>query len=160
MGRIPGRIIPAAALRAWLERQPRGAQAKLCARLGVSDQVLSQWLSRDSIPHYMLARLAKAIGISEPDIRAAGEQGLGEPVSAYRVRRRIGNLSPEERELVHHYRLASPSWQAGLRKLARLHPDHEKPDARESMIALLEMITAEPVADARLGKAWTAPDKR
>jgi hypothetical protein len=159
MARIPGRIIPAAALRAWLERQPRGAQAKLCVKLGVSDQVLSQWLSRDSIPHYMLGRLAKAIGLGEADIRAAGEQ-LGEPVTAYRVRRRIGNLSPEERELIHHYRLASPSWQAGLRKLARLHPYHEQHDVRQSMLAVLEMISAEPVADARLGKAWTAPDKR
>ena len=159
MARIPGRIIPASALREWLDRQPRGAQAKLARKLEVSDQVIAQWLDRNSIPHYMVEPLAMATGLDEHSMREASKKAE-QPAPAYRVRRRIGNLSPEEKELIHHYRLASPSWQAGLRKLARLHPDNEKIDARESMVAVLEMITAEPVADARLSKEWKRPDRR
>jgi transcriptional regulator with XRE-family HTH domain len=159
MTRVPGRTISAAALRDWLDRQPRGTQAKLARKLEVSDQVIAQWLERNSIPHYMLEAVAAATGLDAQAIRESGKKAE-QPVTAYRVRRRIGNLSREEQELVHHYRLASPSWQAGLRKLARLHPDHEKRDVRESMIAVLEMITAEPVADSRLGKEWKRPDRR
>jgi hypothetical protein len=161
--------ISAAALRKYLEDKPHGEIKRLHALLQqrvpkcADVAAVHMWLQRDSIPYKYLIPLADIIGVDPRVIQESPSPGsaahtLRQPRSArYKP---AGELTKEENELIYHYRRASPVWRAGLRKLARLHPDHEKPDARESMLALLDMITAEPVPDSRLSKEWKRPDRR
>ena len=163
----PGQI-SAVHLRKYLADKPRGEKTRVRAKLEqrgagrVTSSVFSMWLRRDSIPHRYLIPLADIIGVDPRVMQYAHPEGgaaaaLRQRSAKYRA---AGELTRDENELIYHYRRASPAWQAGLRKLARLHPDHQKPDARESMLAVLDMITAEPVPDSRLGKEWKRPDRR
>jgi len=57
-------VVPIAPLKAWLDREGRGARAKLSRDLGVTPQVITNWLTRKSLPASRLRGVVKLMGIT------------------------------------------------------------------------------------------------
>ena len=152
MAKRPAPGIPSGPL---FERLKGRADAAAFARvIGVSPQVVSNWRHR-GVPSAMLPKVAAVLGITvEAYLEAAGRpvHRLEQPVAPY--------LSAEERQLLDNYRRAHPRWQLTLQLLAKLESNGNQDEVAESMNILLAKIAAEPVADERLGPAWTRPDRR
>lgn len=70
------------------------------------------------------------------------------------------SLPPDEADLLEKYRQASPRWKIAMRYLAGLQADKHQDEIAEGVNIMLAKVAADPVPDAKLGTAWTRPDKK
>lgn len=67
--------VPIGPLMDWLKARGHGGRATLAKKLGVTPQVITNWISRKAVPGARLAAVARAMGVTMDDYMA----GAAEP---------------------------------------------------------------------------------
>lgn len=121
----------------------RFTKAEAARSLGVLPQHITNWLAR-GIPAAQLHRVAALCKLTTDQYRA--EAGL--PVNEMAQRQTAG-LTPDETRILDAYRAASGTWKAVIAVMVTVSPDRQ-----DRVAAALLPLAAEPVADAKVKKAF------
>lgn len=57
-------LVPIGPLKMWLDKQGRGGRARLSRDLGVTPQVITNWLTRKSVPASRLRAVCRVMGVT------------------------------------------------------------------------------------------------